>query len=244
MAYDACTPVSSLLSQHCSAKRWNHLQWMLLSNTNTTLVRFFWFAFCVLFSEYLLFTFFLWLAQRQLTGWKKLKGSGLLWRLVPEFSLRSVTVSLCARAECLQMSFQLTNTSQMYKQAKQRDRTWITPTRPLDIRGCLCCKRHHICRINKTQIAPLGLLLFCSCLAGLVSYCGFGHRHRCHLHRCLFESRKDSGLQGKVLTEKTCKCSEHACAVLSLPPFALYPERLTPFMTSHLESVFLKLAQV
>lgn len=50
----------------------------------------------------------------------------------------------------------------------------------------------------------------------------------------------------KVLTEKTCKCSEHACAVLSPPPpsFALNPERLTPFMMSRLESVFINLAPV
>lgn len=137
MLGDACTPVSSLLSQHCSANQWNHLQWMLLSNTNTTRVLIFWFAFCVIYFLNIYFLpFFLWLAQRQLTGWKKLKGSGLLWRLVPEFSLRSVTVSLCARAECLQMSFQLTNTS-MYKHAEQGDRIWFMPTEQLDYRGGL-----------------------------------------------------------------------------------------------------------
>lgn len=157
---DACIPVSSLLSRHCSANWFNHLQWMLLSNTNTTLVRIFWFAFCVFYFLNICFLpfCFLWLAQRQLTGWKKLKESGLLWRLVPEFSLRSVTVSLCT-------SGVFTNVFSVNYPSRE--------TRPgLCQIDCLISELvFHAdtitsARMNKPKIAPLGLLISHSRLAG------------------------------------------------------------------------------
>lgn len=129
------------------------------------------FLICILSFIFLIFTFlpfFLWLAQRQLTGWKKLKGSGLLWRLVPEFSLRSVTVSLCARAECLQMSFQLTSLTPPCTNMPSRETgPGLCQLSHLTTEFVFFCRCHHRCWMNKTHCS-FRVAYISSCLAGLV----------------------------------------------------------------------------